>query len=157
MNRQAFAQRRMIFDYIFNFGNLFVLPFWVLMVIAPNWSVTRRVMASYIPFAVLAALYLYCFVASLDPDKLESFANPTLTVLAELFSDEKVMATGWVHFLVMDLFVGRWIYLQGQEKGLWTRHSLALCLFAGPIGLLSHILTDWIWPVFQGESEPDPA
>ncbi|MEO1590780.1 MAG: ABA4-like family protein [Cyanobacteria bacterium J06632_22] len=139
----------MIFEYIFNFGNLFVLPFWLLMVIAPSWTVTRRVMDSMIPFAVLAGLYIYCFIGSLDPDKLESFANPTLTVLAELFAEAPVMATGWVHFLVMDLFVGRWIYLQGQEKGLWTRHSLTLCLFAGPMGLLSHIVTAWIQPRFQ--------
>lgn len=41
----------------------------------------------------------------------------------------------------MDLFVGRWIYWQGQEKGTWTIHSIILCLFAGPVGLLSHIIT----------------
>ncbi|MEM9907286.1 MAG: ABA4-like family protein [Cyanobacteria bacterium P01_D01_bin.44] len=138
----------MIFEYIFNFGNLFVLPFWVLMVLVPNWGVTRRVMASYIPFMVLAALYVYCFIASLDPDSIEAFANPTLSVLAGLFSDERVTATGWVHFLVMDLFVGRYIYLKGQETGMFTRHSLALCLFAGPMGLLSHILTTWIYQQF---------
>ncbi|MEM8809359.1 MAG: ABA4-like family protein [Cyanobacteria bacterium P01_G01_bin.38] len=138
----------MIFEYIFNFGNLFVLPFWVLMVLVPNWGVTRRVMASYIPFMVLAALYVYCFIASLDPDSIEAFANPTLSVLAGLFADERVTATGWVHFLVMDLFVGRYIYLKGQETGMFTRHSLALCLFAGPMGLLSHILTTWIYQQF---------
>ncbi len=44
----------------------------------------------------------------------------------------------------MDLFVGRWIYWQGREKGVWTRHSLALCLFAGPVGLLSHLITAWL-------------
>jgi hypothetical protein len=43
----------------------------------------------------------------------------------------------------MDLFVGRWIYWEGQHTGIWTTHSLALCLFAGPLGLLSHILTSW--------------
>lgn len=139
----------MVFDYIFNFGNLFVLPFWGLMVVVPSWGVTRRVMASTIPFAILAGLYIYCFVGSLDPDTLESFANPTLPVLAGLFADEKVMATGWVHFLVMDLFVGRWIYWEGQEQGIWTRHSLVLCLFAGPMGLLSHVLTAWIQPRLQ--------
>ena len=141
---ENWAGKAMVFDYIFNFGNLFVLPFWALMVLLPNWEVTRKVMASYIPFVVLAALYVYCFVASLDPEKLEQFANPTLAVLADLFSDEKVMTTGWVHFLVMDLFVGRWIYLQGQENQLFTRHSLALCLFAGPMGLLSHVVTVWV-------------
>lgn len=139
----------MIFEYIFNFGNLFVLPFWVLMVLVPNWGVTRRVMASYIPFVVLAVLYVYCFIASLDPDSIEAFANPTPSVLAGLFSDQRVMATGWVHFLVMDLFVGRYIYLKGQEMGIFTRHSLTLCLFAGPMGLLSHILTTWIYQQFM--------
>ena len=143
----------MIFEYIFNFGNLFVLPFWALMVVVPNWEGTRKLMASYIPFVVLAALYVYCFIASLDPDKLEEFANHTLAVLANLFSDEKVMTTGWVHFLVMDLFVGRWIYLQGQEKQLFTRHSLALCLFAGPMGLLSHVVTVWVAPLLNRSAE----
>ena len=138
----------MLLEYIFNFGNLFVFPFWVLMVLVPNWGVTRRVMASYIPFLVLAVLYVYCFVNSLDSDSIASFANPTLSALADLFADERVTATGWVHFLVMDLFVGRYIYLKGQETGMFTRHSLALCLFAGPIGLLSHILTTWIYQQF---------
>ncbi|MEO0458643.1 MAG: ABA4-like family protein [Cyanobacteria bacterium P01_A01_bin.114] len=138
----------MLLEYIFNFGNLFVLPFWALMVLVPNWGVTRRVMASYIPFAVLAVLYVYCFINSLDPDSIEAFANPTLSALAALFADERVTATGWVHFLVMDLFVGRYIYLKGQETGMFTRHSLALCLFAGPMGLLSHILTTWIYQKF---------
>jgi hypothetical protein len=139
----------MVLEYIFNFGNLFVLPFWALMVIAPNWSISRRVMASYLPFVILAGLYLYCFINSLDPETAESFANPTLSVLAELFADERVTATGWVHFLVMDLFVGRWIYWQGQETGVWTRHSLVLGLFAGPLGLLSHILTAWLYQRFK--------
>ena len=44
----------------------------------------------------------------------------------------------------MDLFVGRWIYWEGQRTGVWTSHSIILCLFAGPLGLLSHILTSWI-------------
>jgi hypothetical protein len=44
----------------------------------------------------------------------------------------------------MDLFVGRWIYWQGQQTGVWTVHSIALCLFAGPFGLLSHLVTAWV-------------
>lgn len=131
----------MIIEYLYNGANLFVLPFWLLIVIVPNWSVTRRVMASTLPFVPLALAYIYCFINSLEPESVESFANPTLSAIAALFADEKVMATGWIHFVVMDLFVGRWIYWQGQEKGIFTRHSLALCLFAGPIGLLSHLAT----------------
>jgi hypothetical protein len=101
-------------------------------------------MSSFIPFALLAALYLYMFVNSLDPDSSAAFANPTLADIARLFSKESVALTGWIHYLVMDLFVGRWIYWEGQSKNIFTTHSLILCLFAGPLGLLSHIVTSWI-------------
>ncbi|NJN86973.1 MAG: DUF4281 domain-containing protein [Leptolyngbyaceae cyanobacterium SL_7_1] len=131
-------------DLIFNGANLFVLPFWLLMIVLPNWGITRRIMGSYLPFVALAGVYLYLFITSLDPETAQSFSNPQLADLARLFADEKVTATGWVHFLVMDLFVGRWIYWQGQRSGVWTIHSLILCLFAGPMGLLSHCLTQWL-------------
>ncbi len=129
-------------ENIFQVANLVVLPFWALMVLLPNWSVTGRIMQSYIPFAALASLYVYLFV-TLDGGILEAFSDPQLelTSLAGMFANAHVMALGWVHFLVMDLFVGRWIYLQGQEKGIFTRHSLAFCLFAGPFGLLIHFFT----------------
>ena len=48
----------------------------------------------------------------------------------------------------MDLFVGRWIYWQGQEKQILTIHSISLCLFAGPIGLLSDIVMIAIKEIF---------
>ena len=132
-------------DWIFNGANLFVLPFWGLMILVPNWGGTRRVMASYWPYAALASLYVYLFV-TLDASVLQTFSNPqlTLTSLAGLFANPAVTNTGWVHFLMMDLFAGRWIYFQGQEKGIFTRHSLALCLFAGPLGFLSHLITQAI-------------
>lgn len=137
-----FAPTAIDLENIFQAANLFVLPFWALMVIVPNWSVTQRVMQSYIPFAALASLYVYLFV-TLDGGILEAFSDPQLelTTLAGMFANSQVMALGWVHFLVMDLFVGRWIYQQGQAHGTFTRHSIALCLFAGPMGLLSHFLT----------------
>lgn len=126
---------------LFTGANLFVLPFWVLIILVPNWDRTRRVMSSYIPFVVLALLYVGLFITSLNIEGAEKLANPQLADIAKFFADEKAAATGWVHYLVMDLFVGRWIYWEGQRTGVWTRHSLAFCLFAGPMGLLSHIVT----------------
>lgn len=143
---------------LFDISNVVVLPFWALMILLPNWSWTRKVMGSVLPFVALAALYIYLFINSLDPESAQAFANPQLSDLARLFANERVMITGWVHFLVMDLFVGRWIYWEGQRTGVWTVHSLVFCLFAGPIGLLSHILTQWITNIFQKktiESSPD--
>jgi hypothetical protein len=129
---------------LFNIANIFVLPFWALMILLPNWGVTRRVMQSFLPFVALAGLYLYFFVGAITPESAQALSNPQLADIAKFFSDEKAAATGWVHFLVMDLFVGRWIYTEGQRTGIWTTHSIVLCLFAGPLGLLSHIFTSWI-------------
>lgn len=142
-------------DQIFNIANLFVLPFWALMIILPNWGVTRKVMESYLPFVLLACVYLYLFISSITPENAAALSNPKLSDIAHFFADENAAATGWIHFLVMDLFVGRWIYWDGQKTGIWTSHSLAFCLFAGPFGLLSHILTTWISKLFFTQSQSD--
>ena len=138
---------------LFNVANLFVLPFWALMILLPNWGVTRRVMESYIPYVVLASLYLYLFVSSITPENAQALSSPKLADIARAFGDEKVMAAGWIHYLVMDLFVGRWIYWEGQRREIWTIHSLGLCLFAGPLGLLSHVLPSWISQKFFTRAE----
>lgn len=135
-------------NLIFSSANLFVLPFWGLMILVPNTNLARRVMSSLLPIMALATLYGGLFVTSLTAvDGVEAFSNPNLSLadLASLFANSHVMATGWVHYLAFDLFVGRWIYWQGQERGIVTRHSLLLCLFAGPLGLLCHWITDSLW------------
>ncbi|AFY34038.1 ABA4-like family protein [Calothrix sp. PCC 7507] len=145
----------MTITQLFNVANLFVLPFWTLMILLPNWQVTRRIMESYLPFVVLAGAYLYLFVSSITPENAQALSNPQLADIARFFTDETAAATGWIHFLVMDLFVGRWIYWEGQKTGIWTFHSLGMCLFAGPLGLLSHIVTYWITKRFFPRSEAE--
>ncbi|MBW4613805.1 MAG: DUF4281 domain-containing protein [Desmonostoc vinosum HA7617-LM4] len=147
----------MIISQIFNIANFFVVPFWLLMIVFPNWQVTRRLMESFLPFIVLAGVYLYLFISSVTPETAQALSNPQLADIARFFADEKAAATGWIHFLVMDLFVGRWIYWEGQKTGVWTIHSLALCFFAGPLGVLSHILTNLITKKFFSKSQQDEA
>jgi Domain of unknown function (DUF4281) len=126
---------------LFDGANLFVLPFWALMIVLPKWEITRKVITSPLPFVTLAGLYIYLLIVAVDPESAQSLANPKLADIARFFANEGAAAVGWVHFLVMDLFVGRYIYLEGQTKGTITIHSLILCLFFGPIGLLSHLVT----------------
>lgn len=131
------------------------------MVFLPNWGVTRKVMESYIPFILLALTYLYLFVGSINPESAAALSSPQLADIAKFFGDETIAAAGWVHFLILDLFVGRWIYWEGQKTGVWTIHSLILCLFAGPIGLLSHIITAAVTRQFfagsRSETTTDPS
>jgi hypothetical protein len=94
---------------------------------------------------------LICLLAASLPKTLKPYPIP-VGRHCPIFSEETAAATGWIHFLVMDLFVGRWIYWEGQRTGIWTIHSIALC-FAGPLGLLSHILTRWISQRFFPRSD----
>lgn len=135
----------MTFDSLFNLANLYILPFWTLMIVLPNWGITQKVMGTYWLFLPLIGLYIYYLSATFDPDLFATLANPTLADIAAFFSIEGSAGAGWVHFLVLDLFLGRWIYWQGQKEGIWTIHSLILCLFFGPIGLLSHMITETLF------------
>jgi hypothetical protein len=141
---------------LFDGANLFVLPFWALMIVLPKWEITRKVISSPLPFITLAGLYIYLLVVAVTPESAAALANPKLADIARFFADEGAAAVGWVHFLVMDLFVGRYIYLEGQDRGIVTIHSLILGLFFGPIGLLSHLITSTIVTQLK-KSTPNPA
>ncbi|MGK7925739.1 MAG: ABA4-like family protein [Spirulina sp.] len=153
----------MTVDLLFNLANLFVIPFWLLMIFFPNWGISKKVMTSPLPYLVLIVLYIYLISGTLNEESVRALSNPKLADIVRLFGDEREAAAGWVHFLVMDLFVGRWIYWEGQNKKIFTSHSLLLCLFVGPIGLLSHLVTAAIASRFFGdststeESSPTPA
>jgi Domain of unknown function (DUF4281) len=142
---------------IFDAANLFVLPFWTLIIFLPNWEITRKVIRSSLPFIALAGAYIYLLAVAITPESAQALANPKLADIARFFADEGAAAVGWVHFLVMDLFVGRWIYLEGQRTGVFTVHSLVFCLFFGPIGLLSHLLTSTIFDRFSKDKQATPA
>ena len=139
-------------ELLFDIANLYILPFWTLMILFPNWGVTKKVMGSYWIFVPLIGLYIYYLSATFDPELFATLANPKLKDIAAFFAIEGSAGAGWVHFLVMDLFIGRWIYWQGQSKQIWTIHSLVLCLFFGPVGLLSHIVTD---SIFNKQTTPE--
>ena len=54
-------------------------PFWALMIVAPGWSVTRRVVAS--PLIVVPPLLVYAFaVLPALSEVLPAVASPTLAV-----------------------------------------------------------------------------
>ena len=130
---------------LFNLANAYVLPFWLAMVLLPNWNITKKVIGSYWFVLPLIGLYLYYLIATVDPEAAATLSNPQLADIAKFFGEEGAAGAGWMHFLAMDLFIGRWIYWQGQKKQVWTAHSLVLCLFFGPVGLLSHIITETLF------------
>lgn len=142
----------MTFDLLFTIAGAYVVPFWAGMIFFPNWNITKKVMNSLILFIPLLVFYAYYFIASFTLESAVALAVPQLKDFVQILSQDGPAGSTWVHILLMDLFVGRWIYWQGQEKKIFTTHSLFLCPFFGPVGLLSHMITVFF---FYRDSEFD--
>ena len=126
---------------LFSLSNSLVLPFWALMILLPRWRWTERIMRS--PFVSAAPAILY---AALVLPRLgaiwPAIATPTLPGIATLLGSPEGATIAWVHFLAFDLFIGRWIFLDSQERRLsplLTAPALFLTLLLGPLGFLIYL------------------
>jgi hypothetical protein len=114
------------------------VPFWALMVFAPGWSWTRRIVSS--PLIVVPPLLVY--VALLVP-QFAAFAGPVVSAdlpgLTAVLGTPAGAAAIWAHAVGFDLFVGRWMYLQSRERRihpLVMAPVLVLTILLSPLGLL---------------------
>ncbi len=128
---------------LFNLSNLMVLPFWLLMLIVPRWSFTRKVMNSNFMFVVLGGFYtsLLAAGAASNPAGMKDIMNPNLNGIAKLLGQREGALTAWTHMIALDLLAGRWIYMDSLERGKPARISLLFTLFAGPCGLMMYLVT----------------
>jgi len=117
------------------------MPFWLLMIFAPKWSFTKKIIGSLwivVPIALLYAVLIIPQASALLPQ----LANPTLNTIASGLGTPEGATVGWIHFLAFDLFVGRWAYLDSRAKSLniWmTGIALFFILMMGPFGLLLYL------------------
>lgn len=128
-------------ELTFQVVNLAALPFWLLMLLAPAWRVTRWVMEYPWGPGLLAAVYAAMALPGIA-NILPALMNPDLCHITTLLGTKEVALVAWVHFLAFDLFVGRWEYLDAQERGLshWLlAPCLVLTLMLGPLGLLVYL------------------
>jgi hypothetical protein len=131
-------------------------PFWALMILAPGWSVTRRIIGSplvAVPPMLVYALLVVPQFATFFP----AVASPELAGVAALLGTSAGAAAGWAHFIAFDLFVGRWIYLDGRERGihpLVMAPVLVLTILLAPLGLLAHLLLRALLPARREAPQP---
>lgn len=79
-----------------------------------------------------------------------------------MLARKEEVAIVWIHFVLIDLFTARHIYLDGIRNGIFMAHSLVLCLMACPLGILSHYVTKSIAGHFRRKDQdtnptPDPS
>ena len=127
-------------ETIFLICNNGVLPAWLLLAIAPNWSWTQKIVHQiWIPI-LLGSVYLGVFVTS--PATPENGGFTSLEGVMTLFTSPHFALVGWVHYLVFDLFVGAWEVRDAKRRSiphLLVVPCLVMTLMLGPIGLLAYL------------------
>ncbi|CAM3618457.1 ABA4-like family protein [Kibdelosporangium persicum] len=124
-------------DFLFQLSFSLAAPFWALMILAPGWSVTRRVIGSPLIIAPIAVLYLVIAIPRLA-EVLPLVTGPTLPGLQEAMAEGGAATLVWAHIIAFDLFVGRWMYLESRSRvhPLVMAPILLVTILLAPIGFL---------------------
>ena len=134
----------MTYAHLFDFVNASVLPAWILLIFAPRWSWTRKLVHSMLWPMVLGGLYIAVFAAVIFLGHgAEGGSFTSIEGVRALFSSDAGIVIGWAHFLVFDLFVGAWCARDAARRGF--KHALLIpclifCFMAGPVGLVMYLL-----------------
>jgi prepilin signal peptidase PulO-like enzyme (type II secretory pathway) len=123
-------------DKIFSIANLIAMLGWILLLVAPRWIVTRKVVLSGAIPLLLAGAYLILIVLFFGKSD-GGFGS--LPEVMKLFTNEWATLAGWIHYLAFDLFVGTWEVKDAQARGIshwFVIPCLILTFLLGPIGFL---------------------
>ncbi len=136
-----------MFAALFQLANLWIMPFWLLMIVLPHWHWTKRIIGSlWIVAPLLLAYALLVLPQALAV--LPALSNPTIPGIASLLGTPNGATIGWIHFLAFDLFVGRWAYLDSRTRQMtaWVASPiLFLILMFGPFGFLLYLLARMVF------------
>lgn len=129
----------------FWFSSITIIPLWGLMWFMPNHKLTKKIVGD-LRFCVFPLALSYAIL--LIPNLLNVLSSlgtemPTPQIVIDLFSDDEMIILAWLHFLVMDTFSGRYIWMRMLATNRPIQISmpvLLFCMMLGPIGLLLGIL-----------------
>lgn len=127
-------------ETLFSICSRFVLPGWLLLLVAPRWKWTARLISSCLIPLPLACVYLWLIVTHF---RGASGGFGSLAQVAQLFANPYLLLAGWIHYLAFDLFIGSWEVRDAQRLGvhhLWVVPCLLLTFLLGPIGLLLYFV-----------------
>lgn len=121
---------------LFQYANTTALVSWIVLVFQPKR--TAPIFRFVVPLG-MAVLYIWALAtAPANPDG--GFGS--LAQVKALFTQDRAILAGWVHYLAFDFFIGCWMVMDAAERGI--KHLLVVpCLFLtfmfGPAGLLLYV------------------
>ena len=136
-------------ENIYLVANWGVIPFWLLLIFAPNHGFTNFLTQSIIVPLLLTVGYLYLsYSLYLEKNIFDGFELYSgLDGLYSMFANEILLLVFWIHFLAISLFAGAWIVRDAKKyfiPKIITIPSLILTYFSGPVGLVIY----WFLRIF---------
>ena len=130
----------------FWFSSIFIGPLWFMMWFMPRSEITKKIIGD-LRICIIPLIASYGVL--LAPNLLDVLITlgskmPTPDIVLELFSKDEMMILAWLHFLVMDTFAGRYVWMRmiaADKPVQFSMPILLVCMMLGPIGLLIGILT----------------
>ena len=135
---------------LFQICNTVVLPAWLLLIFAPRWMWTPRIVLTGIVI-FLCVVYAIGLSEAIEKGGLDLTSFGSLPNVMELFTEASAVLIGWVHYLAFDLVVG-WFIVRNAEKNDTSQLLVAPCLLFtfmfGPVGFLLY----WIIRTVKAKS-----
>ncbi|MGB6043751.1 MAG: ABA4-like family protein [Pirellulales bacterium] len=126
-------------ESLFSLCSYVVLPSWALLIFAPRWKWTARMICALIVPVLLGVVYVALLASQWN--QLEGGFR-SLAEVAQLFSNPYALLAGWVHYLAFDLFIGSWEVRDAQRLNIshWlVTPCLLLTFLFGPFGLVLYL------------------
>lgn len=127
-------------ERVFIAAHAIALVGWIALCALP-WIGRRRAILwarwTAVPLCFLYLIFLFTHLKAIPTD-----AGYTLAAVGRAFDRPVLLLAGWIHYLVLDLWVGSWEAEHSEKAGV-PYPLLLLCLFAtfmlGPLGLLLYL------------------
>ena len=128
-------------ETLFKAANYTVIPFWLLMMVAPRWSWTQRLVHGPVVLLLLTPIYAYLLFGYAPAPEDMQFTSLYGVMIG--FSAPHIVVAGWIHYLIFDLFVGAWETRDAHRRDiphLLVVPCLIVTMMIGPVGLLLYVL-----------------
>ncbi|MET4108200.1 ABA4-like family protein [Hymenobacter sp. UYP22] len=126
-------------DFLFSLANPLALLGWALLVLAPRWRFTQKLVLSGVLPLVLAGSYALLIGSHYLGPHAQEGGFSSLAEVDALFRNPWALLAGWVHYLCFDLCLGIWESLDARRRGVPHLLLVPCLLFTfllGPVGLL---------------------
>ena len=104
-------------ENIYLFANWGVIPFWLLLIFAPNHGLTNFLAQSIVvPFLLAIGYFYLSYNLYLEKSIFDGFELYSgLEGLYSMFANESLLLIFWLHFLAISLFAGAWIVRDAKK------------------------------------------